>query len=100
MKAILTILFISISLLSFGQKKLQEQFGFYRIHQVQSFSIDTTFDEDGKRVITNNANMIILREGIDGIYSIAVTKTVYGNVDKTIEYLFTKPEYVNYKVVE
>jgi hypothetical protein len=100
MKAIITILLISLSTVIFGQKALQEQFGNYRLHQVQSFSIDTITDEAGKQVVTNNANMIVLREGIDGAYSIAVTKAVYGNSVKTIEYLATKPEYVNFKVVK
>lgn len=101
MKALLTILLISFCSIVFGQKALQEQFGFWRIHKVESFSIDTTYNDNGSiKSIDNVANMVIYREGIDGNYKVVVAKSVYGNVNKTIEYLALEPEYDNYKIVE
>lgn len=80
----------------FGQKKLQEQFGFNRIHEITSFSIDTL--ESGE--IQTVANIMITREGNDGIYKIDIDETVWGSVDDTIEYLATRPDFFNYKIIE
>ena len=80
-------------------KKMQEQFGNWRIHEVQTFSMDTTYDEGGKMSVNPTANMIILREGIDGSYKKVVAKDVYGNVNKTIDWLAKEPDYKEYKVV-
>lgn len=102
MKVLLIMILVSTSLLTFSQEKaLQEQFGFWRIHKVESFSIDTTYNDNGSiKSIDNVANMVIYREGIDGNYKVVVAKSVYGNVNKTIEYLALEPEYDNYKIVE
>ena len=91
-----------VSLTAFSQtKKLQEQFGFWRIHQIQEFYQDTIYNEQGQiERVAPSCKIIILREGIDGQYNKEVSATVYGNVNKTIEYLSKEPEYVNFKIVE
>lgn len=88
-------------MLTFSQeKKLQEQFGNYRIHAITEFVTDTTTDEAGKSAINFKAKVTIYREGIDGNYEYIVPQNIYGNNDKVIDYMATKPEYVNYKVVK
>ena len=87
---ILLILF-ALTLQGFSQdKKLQENFGTYRIHEVQSFFTDTTDN-------LLKARMIILREGIDGVYDI---ETPIEDKNKTIEYLHKKIEYSNFIITE
>jgi len=99
MRAIIIILALFAAMSAQAQtKKLQEQFGMWRIHEVQTFSMDTTYDEGGMSV-NPTANMIILREGIDGSYKKVVAKDVYGNVNKTIDWLAKEPDYKEYKVV-
>jgi hypothetical protein len=89
------------SLTAISQTKvLQEQFGFYRIHEVQEFFQDTIYNEQGTiDKVQPTAEMVIMREGIDGRYNIEVTTAVYGNVNKTIDFLAKEPEYINYKVI-
>lgn len=102
MKTILTFILVSVSLLTFSQeKKLQEQFGFRRVHAVQSFVIDTVYNEQGQfERQAYNANMVIYREGIDGNYKVEITKAVFNDNNKTIELLATKQEYVNYIIIQ
>jgi len=101
MRAIIIILALFAAMSAQAQtKKMQEQFGMWRIHEVQTFSMDTTYDEGGKMSVNPTANMIILREGIDGSYKKVVAKDVYGNVNKTIDWLAKEPEYKEYIIIQ
>ena len=101
MRTILISIILLASITANSQTKvLQEQFGFYRIHEVSGFIQDTIYNEQGIiERIAPTAEMVIMREGIDGRYSLEVTSAVYGNVNKTIDWLAKEPEYINYKVI-
>ena len=100
MKTIL-IIFMLISIAATSQTKvLQEQFGFYRVHEVQEFFKDTIYTEKGDiEKIQPTAKIVIMREGTDGQYNKPVTSAVYGNVNKTIDYLAKQPDYIQFKTI-
>jgi hypothetical protein len=100
MKAILTIISILLVCSVFGQTKvLKENFGKYRTHEIYEFKQDTIFDENGVlERVAYNAYIHIIREGIDGQYTFEVTKSVFNDNNKSIEYMATKPEYVDFVI--
>jgi hypothetical protein len=84
-------LLLLVCSLSFGQKYLKETTGFMRDHKVTGWVADTL--ESG---LSYKAEMTIYREGIDGKYTVEVTKTAMNKNDATIELLATKPEFDNF----
>lgn len=85
---------IICSLFAFGQNKaLIENFGKYRLHKIESFSIDTINDS-----LHYNAIVNIYREGIDGNYTIEISKESFNNNNKAIDELFIKPRYIDFLI--
>jgi hypothetical protein len=102
MKTILTLISLFIFCSAFTQTKvLRETTGKLRVHEIYEFKQDTVLNEGGEfERVAYNAYIQIVFVGIDARYTYEVTKAVFNDNNKSIEYMATKPEYVNYKVVK
>jgi hypothetical protein len=93
---IIIALFVATALQA-QTKQLREKYGLSRTHEIYEFKQDTIYDDNGVfERVAYNAYIRIIREGIDGQYTYEVTKAVFNDNNKSIEYMATKPEYVDF----